>query len=196
MPTPLNARTPLRINGERLAEADMNAMFLRLASAMGGSELDYDSDPYMALLCSLDGQAVPGLQQYRRGLKGAIAALLFKPDLKRWPDDTREALPQGLTVKELRIALLQAFPGLTHCLLGMGASSGVPIGFSLFRTESDILLEALRMLRDAGVTALPLHDAVLVSESAADFSKECLERAAVDVASVRIPAKVWKASSG
>lgn len=205
-------RASLRIDGERIAEADLNALFLRLASAMGGVELDYDSDPYDALLYSLagvpafDGQAMLGLQGYRSGLKGAIAALLFKPDLKRWPEETRNALPQGLTVKQLRFALLQAFPGLTRylregALLASCASSGVPIGYTLFRIESDILVAALRLLREAGVTALPLHDAVLVAERAAGFAKECLERSARDVAgaacerSVRIPAKVWKASS-
>jgi hypothetical protein len=184
-------RAALRIEGARVAEADLNALFLRLASAMGGVELDYDFDPY---------NAVPGLQGYRRGLKGAIAALLFKPDLKRWPQETRDALPQGLTVKQLRMALLQAFPGLAR-YLGEGATSDLPIGYTLFRIESDILVAALRLLREASVTALPLHDAVLVAEGAGDFAKECLERSARDVAgaacgrSVRIPAKVWKASS-
>lgn len=186
-------RESLRINGERIAEADLNAVFLRLASAMGGRELDYGSDPYMAL---------PGLQQYRRGLKGAIAALFFKPDLKRWPEATRKALPQGLTVKELRIALLQAFPGLVHCLhaapyLGEGAASGAAVGYSLFRTESDILVAALRMLREEdGVVALPLHDAVILPASRGELAKRRLEQAARRVSGVRIPAKVWTASSG
>lgn len=176
-------RERLRINGERIAEADCSSMFLRLASALGGEEIN-TPDPYSALTGLSDCCS-------RGVIKSAVSSLLFKPSLKRWPKEIAEQLPESVTPRVFRQALLQAFPSLGHCFECQ--SNEVAIGFRLFRLESDILLRALGLLRVDGVVALPLHDAVLIPESAADLARERLEQAAMEVAGVRIPVKVLRA---
>ena len=45
------------------------------------------------------------------------------------------------------------------------------------RIESDMLIEVVTHLFGAGVTALPLHDAVLVAELKADFAANTMQAA-------------------
>jgi hypothetical protein len=42
---------------------------------------------------------------------------------------------------------------------------GTRLGFELMRAESDIIIEVTAQLFKQGITALPLHDAVLVGKS-------------------------------
>jgi hypothetical protein len=54
---------------------------------------------------------------------------------------------------------------------------GTGLGFQLMRIESDMLIGVITHLASAGVTALPLHDAVLVAESKADFAVNTMQAA-------------------
>ena len=89
-------RASLRINAEAIAEVDYNALFLRLACALGGSPVLSDTDPY---------SIVPGLEQHREGVKRAVATLLFAPGLKRWPEEAAKGLPDGYSVTMMREAV-------------------------------------------------------------------------------------------
>ncbi|GLR93605.1 hypothetical protein GCM10007858_12320 [Bradyrhizobium liaoningense] len=51
---------------------------------------------------------------------------------------------------------------------------GKGLGFQLMRIESDMLIEVLTELSAARVTALPLHDAVLVAEAHAGVAQETM----------------------
>ena len=167
----------LRIDGEPIAECDYSAMFTRLAYAGQQMDLSSDADPY----------AIPGFEEHRQGLKMALNALLFTGGgLSRWPHDVAPEMPKGFNVARTKAAILKQLPGLATGF-GACASDNVPIGFSLMFTESRVLMEVLKRLMDAGVTALPLHDAVLVAESKAAMVIETMEIAARDVIGVRVP---------
>ncbi|WP_457797563.1 hypothetical protein [Methylocystis sp. S23] len=175
-------RGGLSINGEAVVEVDFSALFLRLACAAAGAPIrQVDTDPYSVL---------PGLEQHRAGVKQAVSALLFKPDLRRFRKETYEALPKDATVCSVRRALLTAYPALATFLIATHSNSAVPVGFGLFRVESDILLAALRCLRAANISALPLHDALLVGRSCAGAAKQALEAAAQSVAGVHVPVRI------
>jgi hypothetical protein len=49
------------------------------------------------------------------------------------------------------------------------------LGFQLMRIESDMLIEVVTHLFSGGVTALPLHDAVLVAESQAALASDVMQ---------------------
>ncbi len=54
---------------------------------------------------------------------------------------------------------------------------GSGIGFRLMFIESGILIEALQALFAKGITALPLHDSVLVAASEAGAAEEVMKEA-------------------
>jgi hypothetical protein len=54
---------------------------------------------------------------------------------------------------------------------------GTGVGFKLMLTESGILIEALGHLAHRSITALPLHDSVLVAESDADAAEAIMAEA-------------------
>ncbi|MDA9474389.1 hypothetical protein XI03_07695 [Bradyrhizobium sp. CCBAU 65884] len=47
--------------------------------------------------------------------------------------------------------------------------------FQLMRIESDMLIEVITYLAQAGVTGLPLHDAVLVAQSKAEVAARAMQ---------------------
>ncbi len=151
-------RASLRLQGEPIAEVDFNALFVRLAYGQLGAQLPahLHADPY----------AIEGFpKQHRAGLKKALNALLFADgELKRLPPDIIQDLPSGWSIRRLREAILQAHPVLHQVI-------GSRIGFGLMFTESVILMAAMARMRDAGLCALPLHDAVLVPRSQAEEAR-------------------------
>lgn len=63
-------------------------------------------------------------------------------------------------------------------------------GLSLQRTESDILVAVLLKLIARGITALPVHDAVLVARSHGETARRVMEAEARRVTGARIPARI------
>jgi hypothetical protein len=51
------------------------------------------------------------------------------------------------------------------------------VGFSLMFDESEILVDVLLRLASAGITALPIHDAILVRSAARDEAKKAMVEA-------------------
>jgi hypothetical protein len=62
------------------------------------------------------------------------------------------------------------------------------------RIESDILVAVLLSLMKDGITALPLHDAVLVQERHAETAKATMQREALRRIGVAIPVDIKEAS--
>ncbi|RWB64371.1 MAG: hypothetical protein EOQ48_01770 [Mesorhizobium sp.] len=146
---PRARRAGLTIGRERLVELDYRAMYVHLAYAYAGAALPA-GDPY----------AVAGLEGHRDAVKKAAASLFFRDGaLRRLSGELRELLPAGWTAKRLSAAVEAKHPAIAHLL-------GTNIGPSLANTESNILVAVLLRLIGEGVVALPIHDCVLVAESA------------------------------
>lgn len=148
----------LRIDGEPIANVDYMQLFPRLAYALAkinppkGDLYDVSGDGYS-----------------RDGWKQLINALLFtQRPLKQWPEDTREHFPEGTNLRSTIEAIKRKHAPISCCF-----ERG--LGFRLMRIESDILVRVVTALFKKGVTALPIHDAVLVARSHAGMAKEVME---------------------
>jgi len=152
-------RGHILIDGEPLAALDFVSMFVRLLYVIAGQQ-----PPRGDLLAGIEG-LVP---VYREGTKRLMYALLFQDgELIRCPRGARLLLPKGAHIKTMVRNIKNRHAPVAH-LLGAG------VGMTLFRLESDILLEVLRQCRAAGVAALPMHDAILIAESRAAEAKRAM----------------------
>jgi hypothetical protein len=133
--------------GERVANVDYGQLFARLAYFEVGQSPAPDVDLY----------DIVGDGQNRDGWKRLVNVLLLteKP-LRNWPEGVLEEFSPGTVLKELLTAIYQRHAPIAH-LFGCGA------GLRLMRRESDILIEVVLRLFADGITALPLHDSVLVA---------------------------------
>lgn len=150
-------RPRIRIDGERVAEVDYGQLFPRLAYVRAGAPQPV-GDLYNVF------RNVTG----RDGCKKLMNALLFSQGpLRNWPEDTHRHFPDGINLRTAIEMLAAKHAPIAH-LFGKG------LGFQLMRLESDMLIEVLTELSAAGVTALPLHDAVLVAKSHAGVAQETM----------------------
>jgi hypothetical protein len=149
----------IRIAGEEVANVDYSSLFPRLAYARARVEQP-DGDLYDVL----------GDGACRDGWKALINAMLFamKP-LGGWPTDAREELPQGMKLRDAVQAIKRK-----HAPIAKLFERG--LGFQLMRHESDLLVSVVTALFKDGVTALPLHDSVLVAQSHAAMAKGFMEQ--------------------
>lgn len=150
-------RENIRIDGERIADVDYRQLFPRLAYVRAGQPQP-EGDIY----------DVFGDGTGRDGCKKLMNALLFADGpLRNWPEDTRQYFPPGTKLRTA-IEMLTARHAPIAKLFGRG------LGFQLMRIESDMLIEVITYLASVGVTALPLHDAVLVAESKAERAAKAM----------------------
>lgn len=151
-------RGRIRIDGERIANVDYRQLFPRLAYVRA-REAQPEGDIY----------DVAGDGTGRDGWKKLMNAMLFSDGpLRNWPEGTRQHFPAGTKLRTA-IEMLEARHATISHLFGIG------LGFQLMRIESDMLIEVITYLAQAGITALPLHDAVLVAESAADVAARAMQ---------------------
>ncbi|MBO6765041.1 MULTISPECIES: hypothetical protein [Alphaproteobacteria] len=117
---------------------------------------------------------MPGFDYPRKGLKRVFNALLYAASpLRTWPKDTIDMFRDPETGeapkwKEVRSAVRDR-----HDVIAPFMETGA--GLELMRTESDILLGVLERLMAQGVTALPIHDAILVAEGCEGQAREAME---------------------
>ncbi len=146
-------RTAITIDGEATAELDFVSMMPRLLYAHLGNTFPSDKDPY-----TIEG--IP--PEYRAGVKSLFAALLYGPSaLQRWPRGLREKFPRRMSLDAVIGMLRAQHPAVAEHF-------GTMVGFELLRNESDILVALLRSCIAEGITALPIHDALLCPASAMD----------------------------
>lgn len=150
----------IRIDGGRIADVDYRQLFPRLAYVRAGKPQP-EGDIYN----------VAGDGSGRDGWKRLMNAMLFADGpLLNWPDGTLQHFPSGTKLRDA-IKMLAAHHAPIAHLFGTG------LGFQLMRIESDMLIGIITHLASIGVTALPLHDAVLVSESKADVAADAMQAA-------------------
>lgn len=164
----------IRINGEPVVEVDYSQLFPRLACLKAGVVLPLG-----------DVYAVPDFEPYRTGIKKLVNALIFasKPLVRLPKDISKDELPTGLKLPELRSAILAHQP-----LLAAGFEKG--LGLGLMFTESTILLGVLKRLMAQQVIALPLHDAVIVPMSKIPEATKAMALSALEVVGSELPIKV------
>lgn len=191
-------RWHLRIGGEPIVEVDFKSMGPRLAYAMAGVEPP-PGDIY----------ALPGCEAYRADVKRVFSAWLNGHRLIRWPKELIAAsktlgrpagpnadgqFPEGTIVRSglPATSILLALRDRHRPIAGL---CGPEFGHRCFRMESDILLEVLKRLKDRGILALPIHDAIVIGASAADEAKEVMEAVSSTISGITIPAEI-KAMEG
>ncbi len=165
-------RARIRIDGEPVATIDYSSMFARLAYASKGVQPP-QGDLY----------AIPGLEDRRDAVKLGVSALLFDQHARRqWPktEEPDQRLPSGWTLGRFRRALVECHPAISDCF-------GTGLGFRLMHTESEIMVRVLTTLSSVGVTALPLHDAILVRRSHVTKGKAAMEVVSRDMTSFVLP---------
>jgi hypothetical protein len=116
-------------------------------------------------------------------VKLGVNALLFDQHSRRqWPktEESEQRLPAGWTLAQFRNALVAGHPVIGECI-------GTGLGFHLMHTESEIMVRVLTALLSEGVTALPLHDGMLVRRSAASRSVAAMEEVSRVVTSYLLP---------
>jgi hypothetical protein len=151
------AETP---EGERVINVDFGQLFPSLAYAMCDVQRP-DADLYN----------IRGDGRHRDGFKKLLNALLFATQpMTRWPTDTASAFPSGTKLQAVLAEIARYNRPIAH-LFGTG------IGFRLMNIESAILLDALFQLYAVGVTALPLHDSILVAASQEIAARDAMQEA-------------------
>ncbi len=144
-------------SGEQIANVDYGQLFPRLAYMLARQPAPA-GDLYDIFG---DGTARPGV-------KKLLNALLFaRQPIKHWPRETAQLFPEGMKLHDAITAMERRHEAISH-LFGTG------VGFKLMFVESQVLLRALLALRKERITALPLHDSVLVALSCAERAKELL----------------------
>ena len=149
----------IKIDGQKIVNVDYSSLFPRMAYARAQTEQP-DFDLY----------DVTGDGTCRDGWKQFINALLFaKRPLKGWPTDTAKEFPRGTKLS----AVLNASKR-KHAPIAKLFEQG--LGFQLMHHESEMLVAVVTALFKNGITALPLHDSVLVAYSHADRAKSFMEK--------------------
>ncbi|RFB78316.1 hypothetical protein [Methylovirgula sp. 4M-Z18] len=166
-PLERDRRKGIRIDSEPVVLLDYSSMFLRLAYAAKGVRPP-----------SGDLYAIPGLEGHRQAVKVGVSAVLFDPTRKRkeWPKKAApdQQLPEGWTAVMFRKALMKANPDIVE-YIGRGR------GMHLMYTESEIMVRVLTALIDLGVTALPIHDGILIRQSHEAVAMQVMEVVSKDV---------------
>jgi hypothetical protein len=138
-------RQYLRIDGEPVAELDYGQMGLRLLYAQAG--VQPEGDGLYDILCG---------GYTRKGVKSLInSAISSDKRQTRMPKGTRDHFVGQITYANAIKAIEDRHHPIKH-LFFKGQ------GLKLQVQEADIMVALLLALRDQGITALPIHDCVLV----------------------------------
>lgn len=150
----------ITIGGERVVELDYGQLALRVMYGMAGVQ----PPP-----CDL--YAIPGLEAYRKGVKTFFNAMLFRDGpMIRKPRGTADDLPYGLPAAEIVRMVRDAHPAIAD-----GFFKG--LGHDVQGTESDLMVGVVKDLGKKGITALPVHDAVVVAASAGEQARKVMSEA-------------------
>jgi len=136
----------IQINQKPVVELDFGQMSLRLLYGKVGAALP-EGDLYR----------VGGLEAYRDGVKKIInSALYFDKTQSRMPQGSRKHFPDTIEYGHVLSAIKSHHRPVSDYFF-----SGV--GMELMFLESEVLVAVLLDLIEKDVTALPIHDAILVS---------------------------------
>lgn len=145
----------LTINSERVVSLDFSQCAIRIAYGHAGVPVP-DGDLY----------GVGDLN--RDGVKKVMNALLHSSKaLSRFPRDTRPHFGDGVRFDQAVRFIAARHSPIAH-LFGTG------FGMAGFFIESQVIVKSLLELMEMGITALPVHDCVVVPRSAALTARDVL----------------------
>lgn len=147
----------LLIDEEEGIELDYGQMSPRIIYGMCKAEPDQE-----------DLYALPGYEDHRAGIKKIMNAMLFstKP-LNRFPRGLREKFMERHRIADVCEAIMTAHAPIKH-LFCRG------IGHKAQFIESEVMVDVLLTLRDKGITALPIHDAIIIGNSHEEEATEVM----------------------
>src|SRR5262249_12525075 len=88
-------------------------------------------------------------------------------ELERFPRGTRQMFPERVCIEHVA-GMIKARHAAVAPLFCTG------IGHRLMFIEATILVEVLLRLIDTGITALPIHDAVIVAKASAGTARDIM----------------------
>jgi hypothetical protein len=166
-------RKHILIDGEPQIELDFASMFPRLAFAAVGLKPP-EGDIY----------DIPELRNHRAAVKSVVSTLLFaNGERQRLPSEIKQQLPEGMTIARIREIIVRHHPFM-DAILEKG------LGLQLMFTESQIMVTTLLDLNSQGITALGIHDSLIVARSKALQAKDAMQRAAKAVMGYVLPVEI------
>ena len=97
--------------------------------------------------------------------------------ITRYPKGVKQMFKEDIRFQEVSDAIQRFHSGIARKLY-------IGIGLYLQYLESQILIKVLLGLKEPGIHALPIHDAVLVVKALVDVSKELMEQVFQDMTNV------------
>ncbi|TCU61271.1 hypothetical protein EDF58_101585 [Novosphingobium sp. PhB57] len=169
-------RKRVKFGGEAVGEVDMSASQLRILYAVLAEELPAE--------LSDDLYALPGAS--RDAVKLVIAQALGKDGAhaKRWGSEASKAYAKaaGKRLQEDHPFKVVHHVALKcHPILERLGGDGCPTALGLQFIESEIIREAMALLRREGIPSLPVHDSLIVPVSKLDDAEEALRDAFMSV---------------
>ena len=150
------------IDDDSIAELDYGQVGVLLLYALE-SKTPPEGDHY-----DLTAYGIP--ESCRAGIKKVVqAAINADSPLKRMPKGARKTIPNRISLS----VILSAIQDKHH---GIAQRFHAGVGLRLMRKESDILIDVLLALKKEQITALPIHDAVLVRHDKAQQAREVMVR--------------------
>jgi len=151
----------ISIGGDCVVELDYGQMSLMLYYAEA-SKVPPTGDLY-----DLSEQGIG--PEYRTGIKKITQAIINAQNVPtRFPKNTKKHCGK-LKLNTIIRAVKEKHSGIYPLM-----TSG--IGMQMFRKESDLLMEVLLEMKDKGIVALPIHDAVMVADEHKELAKDIMIR--------------------
>ena len=125
-----------------------------------------------------DCYRIPGYERYRSGIKKVFNAMTFADkQMTRFPKGVKQMFKEDIRFQEVSDAIQRYHSGIAHKFY-------VGIGHYIQYLESQILIKVLLGLKELGIHALPIHDAVVVGKAWVDMSRELMEQVFLDMTNV------------
>lgn len=181
----------IRIGGEPVALVDYHQLFLRLAYA----EANATPQPGDLYQVAAEDASRADWKRLRDARKKLVNALFFRTTpLKQWPGATLEEIVEMRSAFAAGTKPRDAINAIKdkHAVIARWFERGH--GFRFMRTESDLITAVTLALFGQGITALPIHDAVLIPERHAVTARSVMEREARRMTGASIPAGIETAN--
>lgn len=154
----------IRIDGDNVISLDYSQMGPKILYGMAHASPPGE-DLYLipALVPGYADGADPALfkdSRARKGVKIVFNALINTTTLDRMPQGSRPYFRNALRVVDVVKAISGHHAPIRHLLFDP------KIGMEVMYRESEILIDVLLALAEQGITALPVHDAIIVADHA------------------------------